>query len=705
MALTEEDILSIVSNELLYATKIRDLESSLNYYLGNPNGNELEGRSQVTSTDVADVIEWMMPQIMESFTQTNEIVIFDAINAEDEKQAELESEFVYNELMKENDGFILLYQFVKDALMQRNGILKVFYDDAANVTQKRYTGLTEDDLAIAAQMPGIEVLKIAETETGYDVLVKETTAAGKIKIVPVSPEDFRYNSDHNSICLRDARFTAHIVRKTASDLLKEGYPSEIVTELAKSLGISDRDYRFSQQGETVRTDYDVQDDSQALIDIVECYMQMDVEGTGISEMQKITAVVDSTDGTSVSTLLSVEPVDTNPWISTTAIIMSHKFQGLSLWDRIKEIQDQMTALLRNTFDNIYLQNNQRLLAVEGQVNLDDLLISRPGGIIRIKREGAVTPLVTQPVGQDSLTMMQYLSTIRTGRAGVTPEGAANETRIGDRIGSQGVQNILTAKEKLVGLIIRVIAETGVKPLCQRIRDLVNQHVDTTKAFKFKGNWEETNPRAWPKRSQSTVRVGAGSGDKTQKIAALQNILQIQQAALQMPGQAMVNPKVIYQTLDELCKASGLNGASRFFVDPTSPDGQQASQQAAQASQAQQQQEQQAQMAQLKAVTDVAQAEVSKAQTAQQNVQLKAQVDMAKNELAQQKQSYEAQLESLRMQIDSQKAALDLEQKTADLQFKYDQLESQTALKILELEKTAEEFEATEDAIEADDERA
>ena len=129
--LDKEEILNIIGNELTNSdystwngTVTADLELSLEYYLGKPNGTEIEGRSQIVSTDVADAIEWIMPQIMKSFTQNNEVVIFDPVHEGDEKQAELESEYVYEVLMKQNDGFIVLHQFVKDALMQRNGIRK-----------------------------------------------------------------------------------------------------------------------------------------------------------------------------------------------------------------------------------------------------------------------------------------------------------------------------------------------------------------------------------------------------------------------------------------------------------------------------------------------------------------------------------------------------------------------------------------------------
>mgnify|MGYP000958948078 CR=1 FL=1 len=98
--MTDSEILAIIQNEMANAnistTSSPSLQEPLRYYLGLPLGNEQEGRSSLVSTDVADAIEWIMPQIMKSFTQNNEVVVFDAVNEADELQAQIESEYVYD---------------------------------------------------------------------------------------------------------------------------------------------------------------------------------------------------------------------------------------------------------------------------------------------------------------------------------------------------------------------------------------------------------------------------------------------------------------------------------------------------------------------------------------------------------------------------------------------------------------------------------
>ena len=197
--LNDSQILAIIANELSNANITSSspswLRDPLAYYLGQPNGTEQEGRSALTSTDVADAIEWIMPQIMESFTQNNQVVVFDPIHKDDEQQAEIESEYVYDVLMKQNDGFILIHQFVKDALLQRNGMLKVYYEDETEVKDYSYTGLTQEQLNMLVSREDTTIVSLEPTQyqdelgqiiISFDVEIEVTEKCGKVCIDSVS---------------------------------------------------------------------------------------------------------------------------------------------------------------------------------------------------------------------------------------------------------------------------------------------------------------------------------------------------------------------------------------------------------------------------------------------------------------------------------------------------------------------------------------
>jgi hypothetical protein len=657
MALDTDTILSIIKNELSTNEVLID-ENPLNYYTGQPRGDEVTGRSQVISTDVADAIEWIMPQIMRAFTENHEIVTFDPVGPMDQQQAELESKFVYDVLMKQNDGFIILYEFIKDALIQNNGVIKVFYEETQSVTTRRFSGLSTESVMAALSSPNVVSYEATDNGDGTaNLKLTVENVSGKVVVESVPIEQFRYNLDHNSANLDTARFTAHVFKKTVSELLEEGYSASVLEELSTSNSYNPSAYRFAAQNENTLP-LDSLDESLREVDVAECYMKIDVDGDGIAEYCKILVAGYE----SPTHILSIEELDDSPWVATTPILMPHKFKGLSIYDRLKQLQDAKTSLFRNILDNFYLQNNQRTVVVEGQVNMDDLLISRPGGIVRAKRLDAITPLPNPSLDQNAFSLMQYLDGVRAGRTGVAPEGEVTPQRIGERVGSEGVQMMLNAKEELVGLIVRTIAETGIKPLCVKIRDLLVRHQDAV-PYEYKGQWVTVSPAEWQPRSGTTVRVGTGTGNKKAQLEAIGALLQMQGQMVQVPGQSLVTPDKVYNTLNDFCKWSGLVSAANYFMDPVSPEGQQYKEQTDAQQQQVKEMQDQLQVQTVQAQTLLAQAELQKAQAEQMNVQLKAQIEDLKGRLTLATKDAEAAAKDAdrllkRYEIDT-KAALEL----------------------------------------------
>lgn len=683
--LDDKQILAIIGNELQQAQggdEDSDIsgnrEAALAMYHGQPDGKEVEGRSQVVSTDVADAIEWIMPEIIKAFTQNNEVVTFDAVGDKDEDQAELESQYVYDILMKDNNGFLVIHEFVKDMLLQKNGFIKVFFDPSEKVTTEEYEQLTGAELNLILADPEIELLErtddIVENIEVFDVKVKRTVDLSKIAVTTIPPEEFRVNRGHNSVDVSDARFTAHVMIKEASELVEMGMSKDEVDKLPSSESMdSNREYRFTVQGEnTTSMDNQSGDPSLREIEIAECCMRIDLDEDGIAETVKITVA----GGSNPSHIVSIEPINSNPFISSTAILMSHKVFGISIYDRLKQIQEQKTSLWRNIFDNMYLQNNQRTIVLENQVNLDDLMVSRPGGIIRAKTPGAVQPYVTPPLGGDSYKMMDYLDQVRAGRAGVSPEGAITDTMIGDRVGSEGIADMMNAKEELVGLMIRVIAETGIKPLCYKIREEAIQHHSTIREYKFRGQWKNVNPVNWRNRSHTTVRVGTGSGNRKQQVMAIQQIMMVQEKILMNPQQSLITEEQVFNAANDFAKFSGMPGVRKYLLDPKSPEGQQNKKVVSDANAKTQQAEEKEKQIMAQTTAKIAEAEVSKAKTAADNVQLKATIDTQKNQLTLQRQQSENEIAYLNQQINKAKIITEDEESLDELKFKYYQLDEQ-----------------------------
>ena len=123
------------------------------YYMGDVEMDlpAQEGRSSAVSTDVADTIEGLMPHLMDIFAGSDEVVRFEPGGPEDEKAAQQETDYVNHVFMQQNPGFMVLYTFIKDALLSKNGIVKVWWETREEEEKETYYDLSDDQFALLAQ--------------------------------------------------------------------------------------------------------------------------------------------------------------------------------------------------------------------------------------------------------------------------------------------------------------------------------------------------------------------------------------------------------------------------------------------------------------------------------------------------------------------------------------------------------------------------
>src|ERR1700742_2537341 len=109
------------------ARLMEDRADAMDYYLGDMRKDmpAQEGPSRAVSTEVADTIEGLMPSLMDIFAGSDEVVRFEPVGPEDEAAAAQETDYVNHVFMQQNPGLVLLYSFIKDALLSNVGIVKV----------------------------------------------------------------------------------------------------------------------------------------------------------------------------------------------------------------------------------------------------------------------------------------------------------------------------------------------------------------------------------------------------------------------------------------------------------------------------------------------------------------------------------------------------------------------------------------------------
>lgn len=568
--MTEDDLKAIMGAYIQQAvgyvgSEVQDARrKALDYYHGEPFGNEMEGRSQVISTEVRDTIEWIMPSLLRIFTSGDKVVAFEPVGPEDEQGAEQETDYVNHVVMKDNPGFQILHDWFKDALLQKNGIVKAWWDTEKDEDKESYEGLTDEEFALLLQDEEIEPTEHTQREDGlHDVTVMRTKSTGRIHIENVPPEEFLISPRAKSI--KTAPFVGHRSRKTASELILEGYSKEVVDGLPSWNDASDNaeeTSRFSKDEDEVGR-HSVLDDSMREIWVTECFVRIDYDGDGIAELRKVCVA-----GNYASEILENDEVDKTPLYSITPIMMPHKFFGVSLSEIVEEIQQIKSVLWRNALDNMYFANLGRYEIAEpgiGENTIEDLLTARPGGVVRTRVPGMLTALQTPLLGDSAFKMLEYADTVKENRTGVTRYNQGLDANSLNKTAT-GVQQIQAAAMQRIELIARVFSETGVKDMFLAVHELSRKHSQKARTIRLRNEWTPIDPREWKKRADMTVQVGLGTGNRDQQMAMMGHVIELQMKFAEM-GAPLVQPKNMYHAATKFAELAGYRQPEQFFSDP------------------------------------------------------------------------------------------------------------------------------------------
>ena len=577
--ITDEGLISRIRGEVTDSlgymgdTISQQREQAMSYYYGLPFGNEVEGRSQYVDSTVQDTIEWIKPSLMRVFASGDEMVKFSPHGPEDVEMAKQATDYVNYVFTKDNPGWEILYSWFTDALLSKNGIVKVWWEDYEEEEREEYHGLDEVSLMSLISDDNVEVIEhteVTEEEQPYhDLVIKRKNYDGRIKIENVPPSEFLISRESKN--LQDARFVCHRVLKTLSEL-REMYPDENLDP--EDLGGSGEDmaafsaerlerYRFDKSATYWEGWGDAginEEEGLRTYWLYESFIRTDYDGDGITELRKICSVGNK--------ILQNDAIDKIPFVSITPIKIPHKFFGLSVADLVMDLQLMKSTLMRNLMDNMYNQNFGRYAVLEGQANLDDLLTQRPGGVVRVKSPNAITPLATPALEPYTFQMLEYLDSVRESRAGVSRMSQGmNDNALTSHTTATAVNAVMTAAQSRVELIARNFAETGVKDLMICIYELLHKNQDKKRMIQLRNEWVPVRPDVWRDKTDCTVSVALGNGNKDQQMSHLSQMLQFAGEAMK-GGLPIISMQNMYNLSASLVKAMGFQNVSDFLTDPS-----------------------------------------------------------------------------------------------------------------------------------------
>lgn len=590
----EKRLLRELSGIKIDMDKLATQQSELHeYYLAEKMGKKVEGRSNIIMSDVGDTIEAIMPDMMKIFVGGKNVVEISGRGKGDDENAKFMEEKVNFDIQKQNDGFRLIYEWIKDALMYKMGVVKYWWERRDVTEKKSYKDLSADEIMFIVSNPKFIVTSASATfvgDNGEEKTVKEDVLRnidlypdalfnlnGKLVVERISkpvietvpPEEFMFDIKAkklgDSICAH--RKKVHWKKLKKYGITKDDIQGEVdyfdSTAGGEYLTIA----RLEDLGglSFVTDDKDIDDETHVYM--YECYYN-DYDDDGEKVPMKALLFGRRILGTPEKNSY-VSP----PFAVLSPILVTHRLCGRSIAELVVEIQRLHTALVRYILDNIYFQNNGFRIINKYRIDVDSYLNgNKPGGVAFTRYDtnpaDAIYDLPVQPIAPHVLKMLEYSDEIKANRTGVTKYSQGLDAKSLNKTAT-GITTIMNASQKRQELIARIFAETGFKDLVEALVQMNLDYFDKEENIKINQEWVTIDPAKISGKYDVIIEVGSGTGSKDMQYQQKVQMLNIYGQIAKLLGsqtQQIFGLEHIKNMLQDMWEDLGYRNTSKFVYD-------------------------------------------------------------------------------------------------------------------------------------------
>ena len=617
-------VIEIVKADIERGREANEAESSFrsaNYdaYRAKGDGKkERPGHSRIKCSDIMDTIEWMMPSFIKAFAGTTECISISPNNEEDVQKAEkLEKLLNWQFMGRHCKGFTVMYQWIKSCLIYGTSILKITWQDKyvkkgfdlPIATEAQIYAMQQDSmvkdldgepqdipagavideevLALAANDPTllnyigqvnaqpmqVQPVALDSFRVWRNVHGKKLIKSYSGPLVEViSPEDFYMDPEATTI--EDAQFVIHRVWRTYG-YLKEKEREGIYSNVDDVKAWLDRDKeRFINSERAQRYDsadaidpanYAIDSEDKQVarhkVEVFEWWGLLDLTGEGYQEPYLVVYCGETILRMEMNPYGHGQP----PFEVLRPMLDPFKFTGVSIPELVGEFQAVKTALFRQILDNVSYQNNGAWLVNRNAgVDINALLNMRPNTIVRSNiTSGAVVPLTPPNLQGYPLTMIELVDSMLQKRTGVTSYNQGLDANSLNKTAT-GITKIMDASVQRIDLQARVMSETGVRPMFQKILMLNQQFMDQTIVIRVFNKPLEISPDDLIGDFDVSVDVGGATSKNETRVQ--QMMLLIQSSSLMM-STGVMRPQNLYEIGKKIMEIWEWKDYDKYLSDP------------------------------------------------------------------------------------------------------------------------------------------
>ena len=617
-------VVRIVKADIERGKEVNEAESafrSANYdaYRAKGDGKkERPGHSRIKCSDIMDTIEWMMPSFIKAFAGTTECISISPNNEEDVQKAEkLEKLLNWQFMGRHCKGFTVMYQWIKSCLIYGTSILKITWQDKyvkkgfdlPIATEAQIYAMQQDSMVKdldgepqdiqAGTIIDEDVLALANTDPALLNYIGQINAQ-PMQVQPVALDNFRvwrnvhgkkliksysgplvevispedFYMDPEATTIEDAQFVIHRVWRTYGYLKekeREGIYSNVDEVKAwldrdkESYINSERAQRYNSADAIDPTNYAIDSEDKQIarhkLEVFEWWGLLDLTDEGYQEPYLVVFCGETILRMELNPYGHGQP----PFEVLRPMLDPFKFTGVSIPELVGEFQAVKTALFRQILDNVSYQNNGAWLVNRNAgVDINALLNMRPNTIVRSNiTSGAVVPLTPPNLQGYPLTMIELVDSMLQKRTGVTSYNQGLDANSLNKTAT-GITKIMDASVQRIDLQARVMSETGVRPMFQKILMLNQQFMDQTIVIRVFNKPLEISPDDLIGDFDVTVDVGGATSKNETRVQ--QMMLLIQSSSLMM-STGVMRPQNLYEIGKKIMEIWEWKDYDKYLSDP------------------------------------------------------------------------------------------------------------------------------------------
>lgn len=528
---------------------------------------KLTNISDVTASDFHDTVEWALPSLTKVFFGNEDICKLQGVNSEqDEKAAQIHGELIKYQLERNNDGFLIFYDWIKNSLIDNLGIVKCYWEREQTVETKRLV-VSGEQLMQMQMNPKLNILSVEQIAPDilnieYEEVTNITKNQPKLEVVP--PSEFRFSPEAKS--LEDVGFVAH--RKIVNlDYLRRREQEGVFQNIDKVLEAD------GNEGSIQRTDYETSlnpraydkindsavEDAKKEFLLYECYIKTDVNNDGMLE-DVIVTIVGKDHGTIVR--LEENTMGRHPFFTISPIRDTLRlFPKRGISDLVSELQDLNTALLKQIIYNIATNNDkQAFVNIDTLVDPNEFIDGRKAVRVTGNPREAVQWSPIEPLQPQVFQFLEYMNTMKENRTGITRYNQGMDANSLNKTAT-GITQIMNASNQRLELIARIFAETGVKQLFRHMIKMNQMFITDEVSIRITDKPKPISPDDLEGTIDITVNVGVVAGSKQQQAQSMQLLLGMYPQLLQV---GLADPSHVAYAFGRLVESLGYKNVSDFI---------------------------------------------------------------------------------------------------------------------------------------------